>query len=210
MPPVPGPRRTAAVRVATASPRYSATRLRRSALLTTLTEDNAITAPGLSAQGVAATIEGFPKGIIPKAHFGKGIYFRLSGKAPFARLIYPPPIPGALGTHYRRDMGGQGVFGPDLNFVDVLDFSVDPGAAPAFYAYIRRFWPGLPYGSLHPKKTVDDTLAEPLAIHGIGDAETRIGRAMSEVGLPASFRFLPANSRSGALVKRDDRALPAQ
>ena len=109
-----------------------------------------VTAPGLSAQGVAATIEGFPAAIIPKLHFGKGIYFRLSGKAPFARLIYPPPIPGALGTHYRRDMGGQGVFGPDLNFVDTLDYSVDPAAASAFYAYIRKFWPGLPDGALSP------------------------------------------------------------
>ena len=117
---------------------------------TVLTCRYLVTAPGLSAQGVAATIEGFPAAIIPKAHYGKGIYFRLSGKAPFARLIYPPPIPGALGTHYRRDMGGQGVFGPDLNFVDTLDYSVDPGAAPAFYAYIRKFWPGLPDGALSP------------------------------------------------------------
>ena len=58
-----------------------------------------VTAPGLSAQAVAATIEGFPKASIPAAHFGKGVYFRLSGRAPFSRLIYPPPIPGALGTH---------------------------------------------------------------------------------------------------------------
>lgn len=125
-----------------------------------------VTAPGLSAQGVAATIEGFPAAIIPKLHFGKGIYFRLSGKAPFARLIYPPPIPGALGTHYRRDMGGQGVFGPDLNFVDTLDYSVDPGAAPAFYAYIRKFWPGLPDGALSP-----DYAGIRPKIHGPGETQ---------------------------------------
>ncbi len=59
-----------------------------------------------------------------------------------------------------------------------------------------------PYGSLHPKKTVDDTLAEPLAIHGIGDAETRIGRAMSEVGLPASFRFRYPHQLSGGQRQR--------
>ncbi len=56
----------------------------------------------------------------------------------------------------------------------------------AFYRAVQMVFQD-PYGSLHPKKTVDDTLAEPLAIHGIGDAETRIGRAMSEVGLPASL-----------------------
>jgi L-2-hydroxyglutarate oxidase LhgO len=117
---------------------------------TTLTCRYLVTAPGLSAQGVAARIEGFPTGMIPEAHYGKGIYFRLAGKAPFSRLIYPPPIPGALGTHYRRDLGGQGVFGPDLKFVDEPDYSVDPSAAPEFYRYIRKFWPGLPDGSLSP------------------------------------------------------------
>jgi L-2-hydroxyglutarate oxidase LhgO len=109
-----------------------------------------ITAPGLSAQDVAAQIEGFPPAEIPKGYYGKGMYFRLTGKAPFARLIYPPPIHGALGTHYRRDLGGQAVFGPDLHYVDELDYSVDPAAAPAFAAYIRKFWPGLPDGALTP------------------------------------------------------------
>jgi L-2-hydroxyglutarate oxidase LhgO len=78
------------------------------------------------------------------------MYFRLTGKAPFSRLIYPPPIPGALGTHYRRDLGGQAVFGPDLHYVDALDYTVDPAAAAEFYRYIRRFWPGLPEGALSP------------------------------------------------------------
>ena len=109
-----------------------------------------VTAPGLSAQAVAASIEGFPAETIPKGHYGKGMYFRLVGKAPFARLIYPPPIHGALGTHYRRDLGGQAVFGPDLTFVDSLDYSVDPAAAPVFAAYIRKFWPGLREGALTP------------------------------------------------------------
>jgi L-2-hydroxyglutarate oxidase LhgO len=109
-----------------------------------------VTAPGLSAQGVARHIEGFPAETIPEAHYGKGMYFRLAGKAPFARLIYPPPIPGALGTHYRRDLGGQGVFGPDLTYVDEPDYTVDPSAAPGFYSYIRKFWPALPDGALSP------------------------------------------------------------
>lgn len=109
-----------------------------------------VTAPGLSAQDVAGRIEGFPAARIPKGHFGKGMYFRLTGKAPFQRLIYPPPIPGALGTHYRRDLGGQAVFGPDLTFVDAPDYTVDPAAAEDFYRYIRKFWPSLPDGSLSP------------------------------------------------------------
>jgi L-2-hydroxyglutarate oxidase LhgO len=109
-----------------------------------------VTAPGLSAQAVSATIEGFPAAEIPKGHYGKGMYFRLAGKVPFSRLIYPPPIHGALGTHYRRDLGGQAVFGPDLTYVETLDYSVDPAAAGAFAQYIRKFWPGLPDGALTP------------------------------------------------------------
>jgi len=109
-----------------------------------------VTAPGLSAQAAAGTIEGFPAAEIPKGHYGKGMYFRLAGKAPFSRLIYPPPIHGALGTHYRRDLGGQAVFGPDLTYVETLDYSVDPAAAGAFAQYIRKFWPGLPDGALTP------------------------------------------------------------
>jgi len=117
---------------------------------TTLTARYLITAPGLSAQAVAGEIEGFPKAKIPIRHLGKGVYFRLTGRAPFEHLIYPPPIPGALGVHYRKDLGGQAVFGPDLAYVEAEDYSVDPARAEGFYAYIRRFWPALPDGALTP------------------------------------------------------------
>ena len=70
-----------------------------------------------------------------------------------------------------------------------------------FYRQVQMVFQD-PYGSLHPKKTVDDTLAEPLAIHGIGDAETRIRRAMSEVGLPSSFRFRYPHQLSGGQRQR--------
>jgi L-2-hydroxyglutarate oxidase LhgO len=109
-----------------------------------------VAAPGLSAQAVAARIEGFPPAEIPKLHYGKGVYFRLTGRAPFEHLIYPPPIPGALGTHYRKDLGGQAVFGPDLAFVETEDYAVDPARAAGFYEYVRHFWPGLPDGALTP------------------------------------------------------------
>jgi L-2-hydroxyglutarate oxidase LhgO len=133
---------------------------------TTLTCRQLVTAPGLSAQDVAGRIEGFPADSIPKAHFGKGVYFRLTGKAPFQRLIYPPPIPGALGTHYRRDLGGQGVFGPDLAFVDAPDYSVEPEKADEFYRYIRKFWPALPDGALSP-----DYAGVRPKLHGPGEAQ---------------------------------------
>ena len=116
----------------------------------TLTTRLLVTAPGLAAQDVAGRIDGYPTDRILTGHFGKGVYFRLAGKAPFERLIYPPPIPGALGTHYRKDLGGQAVFGPDLEYVEGEDYSIDPARAAEFEHYIRRFWPGLPDGALTP------------------------------------------------------------
>jgi L-2-hydroxyglutarate oxidase LhgO len=103
-----------------------------------LTVGQLVIAGGLGAQEAAAKIEGLPQDQIPALHFGKGVYFSYSGKAPFRRLVYPPPIKGALGVHYRRDLGGKAHFGPDLAFVDVEN------------DYIRHFWPGLPDNSLVP------------------------------------------------------------
>lgn len=125
-----------------------------------------VTAPGLSAQAVAATIAGFPSERIPPRHLGKGSYFALFGPAPFSRLIYPPPIPGALGTHYRRDLGGQARFGPDLEYVETEDYRVDPERAEGFYGYIRRFWPRLPDGALVP-----DYAGIRPKLHGAGEPQ---------------------------------------
>ena len=138
-----------------------------------------VTAPGLQSQTVAARIDGYPAQDIPARHLGKGVYFRLTGAAPFERLIYPPPIPGALGTHYRRDLGGQGVFGPDLEYVDTEDYSVDPAKRDEFVRYIRRFWPGVEaerltpdYAGIRPKlhgpgETQPDFQLHGRDIHGI-------------------------------------------
>jgi peptide/nickel transport system ATP-binding protein len=59
-----------------------------------------------------------------------------------------------------------------------------------------------PYGSLHPRQTVDRILAEPLAIHGVLDAETRIERALDEVGLGDGFRFRYPHQLSGGQRQR--------
>ncbi|MBU1383822.1 MAG: NAD(P)/FAD-dependent oxidoreductase [Alphaproteobacteria bacterium] len=139
-----------------------------------------VTAPGLGAQDVAARIEGYPADRIPSGHFGKGVYFRLTGKAPFERLIYPPPIPGALGTHYRKDLGGQAVFGPDLVYVETEDYSVDPARAAEFERYIRRFWPGLPDGALTP-----DYAGIRPKLHGPGETQPDFQlRGRDDHGIP--------------------------
>lgn len=125
-----------------------------------------ILAPGLGAQEAVATIEGYPQADIPKRSFGKGVYFALTGKAPFQHLIYPLPIPGALGTHYRRDLGGVARFGPDLRFVEDEDYRVEEDRVASFYETIRRFWPSLPDGSLVP-----DYAGIRPKIHGPGEAQ---------------------------------------
>lgn len=132
----------------------------------TISARGLVISAGLGAQACAALVEDFPKERIPPLHFGKGSYFALSGPAPFRRLIYPPPIPGALGTHYRRDLGGQARFGPDLEFVDTEDYRVDPARRPGFEAYVRRFWPGLPDGALTP-----DYAGIRPKLHGAGESQ---------------------------------------
>ncbi|MEP1207728.1 MAG: NAD(P)/FAD-dependent oxidoreductase [Rhizobiaceae bacterium] len=82
--------------------------------------------------------------------FAKGNYFRLCGRAPFSHLIYPVPEPGGLGVHLTLDLGGQARFGPDVEWIDELDYQVDPVRSEKFYAAIRAYWPGLPDNVLEP------------------------------------------------------------
>ena len=109
-----------------------------------------INAAGLYAPAVARTIAGLREEFIPRAYFARGHYFTLSGRAPFSRLIYPVPVPGGLGTHLTLDLGGQAKFGPDVEWIDDVSYGVDPARSVGFYAAIRRYWPTLPQGALHP------------------------------------------------------------
>jgi peptide/nickel transport system ATP-binding protein len=59
-----------------------------------------------------------------------------------------------------------------------------------------------PYGSLHPRHTVDRILAEPIAIHGLGDADARIDRVLRDVGLGSAFRFRYPHQLSGGQRQR--------
>jgi len=104
----------------------------------------------LDAQAIANSIHGMPPEAVPKRFLAKGSYFYLSSRPPFSRLIYPVPTIASLGMHYTLDLGGQGRFGPDVEWVDKIDYSVDPGRAPAFYEAIRRYWPDIKEGMLSP------------------------------------------------------------
>lgn len=86
----------------------------------------------------------------PQGYYAKGTYFGLPGRSPFQRLVYPMPVPGGLGIHATLDMGGQVRFGPDVEWVDGLDYTVDDSRVAAFYAAIRSYWPDLADGALVP------------------------------------------------------------
>ncbi|HEY2274833.1 MAG TPA: NAD(P)/FAD-dependent oxidoreductase [Steroidobacteraceae bacterium] len=109
-----------------------------------------INSAGLAAPQVARLMKGFPAGHVPIAYFAKGSYFTLAGRAPFARLIYPAPIPGGLGVHLTLDLAGRARFGPDVEWVGELDYGVDAKRASAFYHAVRAWWPALPDGALAP------------------------------------------------------------
>ena len=109
-----------------------------------------VNSAGLHAPKLAAKLQGMPSQLTPKAYYAKGSYFSLVGKNPFSRLIYPVPVAGGLGTHLTIDLGGQARFGPDVQWVDEINYDVDPSRCDGFYAAIRRYWPELPDGSLQP------------------------------------------------------------
>jgi peptide/nickel transport system ATP-binding protein len=84
--------------------------------------------------------------------------------------------------------------------------AVDGRPAPsprdkAFYRTVQMVFQD-PYASLHPRHTVDRTLAEPLAIHGEADRDARILLALREVGLGPSFRFRYPHQLSGGQRQR--------
>ncbi len=109
-----------------------------------------VNAAGLGAQSVARSLTGLDPATIPPRYLARGCYFTLSGQNPFSRLIYPVPEPSGLGVHVTVDMSGAVRFGPDVEWVDKIDYRVDPERAENFYTAIRRYYPNLEDNSLQP------------------------------------------------------------
>ncbi|TYC64921.1 NAD(P)/FAD-dependent oxidoreductase [Stappia sp. BW2] len=112
-----------------------------------LTCKELILSAGHGAPALASALEGANP---PAAYLAKGSYFKLQGKAPFSRLIYPVPEPGGLGVHLTLDLQHQARFGPDVEWVETVDYRVNPARGERFYSAIRRYWPGLADGALVP------------------------------------------------------------
>lgn len=163
-----------------------------------------VNAAGLHAPTLARRIEGLPPDTLPQAYLCKGSYFTLSGRAPFSRLIYPVPQAAGLGVHLTLDMGGQAKFGPDTQWIEHEDYSLDPARADVFYDAVRAYWPDLPDGALAPGYTgirpkisapdapaADFVIAGP-AIHGVPGLVNLFG--IESPGLTASLAIARATA----------------
>jgi L-2-hydroxyglutarate oxidase LhgO len=137
-----------------------------------------VNSAGLHAQAIASRIEGFPAAHVPPAHYCKGNYYTLVGRSPFSRLIYPVPEAAGLGVHVTIDLAGQARFGPDVEWIDAIDYKVDPRRADSFYAAIRP--------KLHPigAPARDFVIATPVD-HGVKGLVNLFG--IESPGLTASL-----------------------
>jgi ABC-type dipeptide/oligopeptide/nickel transport system ATPase subunit len=85
--------------------------------------------------------------------------------------------------------------------IEIADRKIGPVRDRAFYRQVQMVFQD-PFGSLHPRHTVDQILSEPVAIHRLGDAEARIRRVLEDVGLGPRFRFRYPHQLSGGQRQR--------
>jgi L-2-hydroxyglutarate oxidase LhgO len=109
-----------------------------------------VNSAGLMAQRIAAALRGFPPDRVPPCYYAKGSYYALVARSPFTHLIYPVPEAAGLGVHLTLDLADQARFGPDVEWIDEIDYDVDLSRADGFYRAIRDYWPGLKDGQLAP------------------------------------------------------------
>src|SRR4029078_1759006 len=102
-----------------------------------------VNSAGLGAVELLRHIEGYPGARIPRLHLARGNYFTVAARSPFHHLIYPVPHESGLGIHATLDLGKRVRFGPDVEWIDRIDYSVNATRAPLFYEAIRRYWPRL-------------------------------------------------------------------
>ena len=109
-----------------------------------------VNSAGLDAIGLARRWQGYDPALCPEPWYARGGYFAYSGKHPFTTLVYPVPEPGGLGVHLTLDLAGQARFGPDVEWIDAPDYTVDVNRKASFVASVQRWWPGLKPERLQP------------------------------------------------------------
>ena len=105
---------------------------------------------GLAAVELLQSFDGYPAQMQRKSWFAKGNYFSLTGARPFRHLVYPMPNEAGLGIHATLDLDGATRFGPNVEWVEQLDYGVDERHVTEFYESIRNYWPDLQQGALQP------------------------------------------------------------
>lgn len=108
---------------------------------------------GLGAPAIARTIAGLPREGLPVPRYAKGHYYTLTGRSPFAHLVYPIAEPGGLGIHVTLDLGGAAKFGPDVQWIDDIDYAFDDSRRMRFCDAIRRYYPAIDPNRLEPGYT---------------------------------------------------------
>lgn len=166
-----------------------------------------VNAAGLNAQEFAGRLAGFPKREIPARHIAIGHYFTLTGKSPFNHLVYPVPEEGGLGVHVTLDLAGQAKFGPDVKWIDEVDYSFDTERKLAFVEAIRTYYPGLDADRLQPGYT---GIRPKVAGQGDGFGDFRIDGPRNH-GVPGVINLFGIESPglTSALSIADDVAMIA-
>ncbi|RCK53729.1 FAD-dependent oxidoreductase [Thalassospira profundimaris] len=156
-----------------------------------------VIAGGLHSQTLARNLAGLPGKSVPPQHYARGIYFTLGGKNPFSTLIYPAPEQAGLGIHLTLDLGGQARFGPDVEWIDQPDYTVDETRRSLFAEAIRRYYPDLDetalqpgYAGIRPKiqskgEAARDFMISDVDTHGVDGLITLYG--IESPGLTASM-----------------------
>ncbi len=109
-----------------------------------------INSAGLGAIPLAKTMVGLGQQFVPEIEYAKGSYFSYSGPTPFKSLVYPIPTPGGLGIHLTLDQAGMARFGPDVEWVDAVNYDVNPDAKARFLKEIADYWPDVEMERLVP------------------------------------------------------------
>jgi len=108
-----------------------------------------INCAGLRAPQLALAL-GLPSHCVPTPRFARGRYYTLAGASPFNRLVYPMPTQEGLGIHVTLDLAGNARFGPDVQWVDDIDYRFEAGAEAGFLAAIARYYPDIQRRKIHP------------------------------------------------------------
>jgi len=112
-----------------------------------------VNSAGLRAQELVSGMQPLSQAERLRAHYAKGHYFAYQGTSPFRHLVYPLPFDGGLGIHATNDLSGAVRFGPDVTWVDEIDYDFDESRKAEFVTAIKSYYPGLDEARLMPAYT---------------------------------------------------------